>query len=216
MQKPDHTPFPPPPYEKPIMIRRLWSRGSAVILALLFTFIAPADATAQEAPGPTDVGIAVHGAWTVTVVREGDVVERREFRNALTNSGEIHLAQLLSGDRFGGPWIIVVEADGAGTLCADNEYVAGEDTDCAISESGGEATASAVDPVTSLTLEGSETVVRDASITAVGTHQWVCGAGPCQATGGEIVQSFTSRVLDTPIAVLAGDRIEVTVEISFN
>jgi hypothetical protein len=187
-------------------------------LALLAAVFTAADANAQDLPGPADDGIEVHGHWTVTVVRDGQVVERREFHNDLQIGGRTHLAQVLTRETSPGPWIILVEADGTGTLCADNEFAIGEDTDCTISESSDEVTASPTPDFTVL-IEGTETVVRDANITDVHTFQRSCtpttAPADCQTAQANRWQ-FTRRSLDTPIAVLSGDRIEVTVEISFS
>lgn len=225
MRKPDPQLISSIHHERRIMIRRPSSLGSLVILAFLSLLSFVASASAQEAPGAADVGVAVHGAWTVTVVRDGRVVERRSFQNDLMPQGRALLSRLLSRRNAAGPWIILVEADGSGTLCADNEFAIGEDTDCAISESTQEASVRITGEgsgTAALVIEGTETVVRDADITLVGTWQWVCdaqsAASACQAStpDSQTLFQFTRKSLDTPITVLAGDRIEVTVEISFN
>jgi hypothetical protein len=189
-------------------------------LTLLFALFSAGGTSAQESTGPADEGIQVHGHWTVTVVRDGQVVESRQFENDLTGAGQGHLSQVLSREYTPGPWVILVEADGTGTLCAENEFVLGPDTDCTISQSADEATATATaPPQNSLLIEGTETVVRDANITIVGTFQWWCIAetatDACVPAAVNRAQ-FTRKSLDTPIAVLSGDRIEVTVEISFS
>lgn len=194
---------------------RACRHGIIPLLALLLT---SGGVAAQEPSAPGDEGIEVHGRWTITVVRDGVVVDRREFENALTVGGQTHLARVLSRRFTPGPWTILVEGDGTGSLCANNEFVNGEDTDCAISEAEGEATVTEA-PSGTVRLEGTETVVRDGNLTLVNTYQWNCLAQTatvdCQPAGANFGQ-FTRKALDTPIPVQNGDRIEVTVEISFS
>lgn len=177
-----------------------------------------------SAQAPSREGIVVHGSWTITVTRDGKVVERREFQNELQEGGKVHISRLLARINSPGPWIILLEAegtpnpDGTGTLCRDNEFILGADTDCAISQSAGEATATETN--NTLVLEGTETVVRAANIEIVNTFQHWCGGGniapaDCQPLGQSPAQ-VTRRTLETLIPVQEGDRIEVKVVISFS
>lgn len=190
------------------------SRLGFLILGL--TLLSAGPGTAQAPAAPSAEGIAVHGHWTVTVTRDGQVVERREFQNVLTAGGQFHLSRALSRERTPGPWIILVEADGTGSLCAGNEFINGADADCAISESAAEATATVTNDT--VVLEGTETVTRAANIEVVSTFQWWCSAetapATCQPSGTP--SQITLKVLDSVIAVQAGDRIEVQVVISFS
>jgi len=192
-------------------------------LAVLLASLAPGTAAAQEPAAPPSAdgmneGVAVHGHWTITVVREGEVVDRWEFENALTFGGRAHLAHLLAGTLSTGPWTVLVQADGAGSLCADNEFILGDDTDCTISEASAElaASASANDTVI---LQGTETVQRDGNLQDVQTFQWWCADSTapngCTPQGQNRAQ-FTQADLDPLIPVQDGDQIEVTVELSFN
>jgi hypothetical protein len=193
------------------------------LLAVLLALSAPAAAAAQEAGPPSpdgmNEGVAVHGHWTITVLREGEVVERREFKNALTNGGQAHLALLLARTRSTGPWTVLVEADGSGSLCADNTFVLGDDTDCTISEASAELTASTTENATVI-LQGSETVQRDGNLQLVNTYQQWCAGDvaptTCSPAGGGNQNQFTRADLEPLIPVQNGDQIEVTVELSFN
>lgn len=193
-------------------------------LAVLLASLAPGAAEAQEPAVPPSAdgmneGVAVHGHWTITVLREGEVVERREFENALTFGGRTHLALLLAGTRSAGPWTVLVEADGSGSLCADNTFILGPDTDCTISEASAELTAAATENDTVI-LEGTETVQRDGNLVNVHTYQQWCpdNVAPttCSPAGGSNQNQFTLANLDPVIPVQNGDQIEVTVELSFN
>jgi ketosteroid isomerase-like protein len=189
--------------------------------AMLALFVA-AGAAAQEgsAPLPADgatEGIAVHGHWTISVVRDGEVVERREFENALVSEGATHLSVLLAGNTTAGNWMILVSAPGTGALCV------GETLDgfCQILEDDAEVTVSTADDGSGglqLVLEGSDTAARDGDITRVATLQATCAsdtaAAACTFEGSR--ENFTATDLDPTIAVQNGDRIDVTVEISFN
>jgi hypothetical protein len=185
-------------------------------LVLGLTLFTAGQGTAQAPPAPSAEGVAVHGRWTVTVTRDGKVVERREFQNALTAGGQFHLSRALSRQRTPGPWIILVEADGTGSLCAGNEFINGTDADCAISESAAEATATVTNDT--VVLEGTETVVRAGNIEVVSTFQWWCGPDTAPATcqGSGTPSQVTLKVLDSVIPVQVGDRIEVQVVISFS
>lgn len=194
-------------------------------LAVLLASLAPGAAEAQEPATPPSAdgmneGVAVHGHWTITVVREGEVVDRWKFENALTNGGKSHLADLLARVRSPGPWTVLVEADGTGSLCADNTFVLGDDTDCTITEAGAELAVSvdASDLANQkVVLQGSDTVQRDGNLTVVSTYQEQCLAGtsPSDCTSVNRTQ-FTRAFVEPVIPVQNGDQIEVTVELSFN
>ena len=148
------------------------------------------------------------------------MVERREFENALTLGGRDWLTTVLLRQRTPGFWVVLVEADGTGTLCADNEYVLGTDSDCTISESTAELTVTqGPNPDYAATLQGSETLIRGGNLETVNTYQFPClpDVAPtnCAATNTSPFQ-FTRTGLNPVIPVLPGDRIDVTVEISFN
>lgn len=192
-------------------------------LALGLTVLTAAAAHAQAPARPGAEGIEVHGSWTITVTRDGHLVERREFQNALMNPGRTHLSRVMARTSTPGRWLILVEADGTGTLCADNEFIVGEDTDCAISEASGEATVavtevSAAEPEMKVVLAGTETIVRDGNISLVNTFQYMCSPtvtpDACEPVGNPA--QMTRKGLDTPIPVQAGDRIEVQVVVSFS
>jgi hypothetical protein len=91
----------------------------AVILGLVFGLICTASAqntekakpgqAASKPSGGQQEGIKVHGQWTI-VVREpdGKEVERREFNNALLDSGKSLLGLLLTRRADAGEWAIQV------------------------------------------------------------------------------------------------------------
>ena len=195
-------------------------------LAVLLASLAPGTAAAQEPAAPPSAdgmneGVAVHGHWTITVVREGEVVDRREFENALTMTGTRLLAELLSRTMTAGPWTVVVEADGSGALCADNEVVLGDDTDCSIAEKTAELSVSVdvSDPSNrKVVLLGSETVQRDGNLEFVNTAQDLCSADvtPNNCLNGVLLLQFTRAGVEPVIPVQDGDQIDVTVELSFN
>lgn len=208
-----------PRQSRTIMLRTI----SSITLAIGFFVASPADAFAQLDRPPADEVLQVHGSWSVSVVRDGRVVYHREFQNALTSDGEQHLVGMLTGVRTAGPWVILAATREAGPLCADNDLIIGEDTDCAISEFEGEATVTFT-PDDTLLLEGSETVVRDGEISTVLTAQWWCAQtvapSDCAPTGsGDSFSQFTLKPFTipgtSPIPVQTGDRLDITVEISF-
>lgn len=193
-------------------------------LAVLLASLAPGTAAAQEPAAPpsadgVDEGVAVHGHWTITVRRDGELVDRWEFENALANGGQRQFSELLTRQVTAGFWIILVQADGSGSLCANNDFVLGDDTDCAISEAAAELTVSATADHTVL-LVGSDTVQRDGNLEGVHTFQHRCleSVAPtdCQTSAPNTQGQITIATLNPVIPVQNGDQIDVTVELSFN
>lgn len=188
--------------------------------ALLALFVATG-ATAQEADAaptadaPTE-GIGVHGHWTISVVRDGEVVDRREFENALVGDGRTHLAEMLAGNSSAGNWLILVIAPGAGGFCVGDTV----DGSCTISEDDAEVAVSTADDGSGafqLVLEGSDTAARDGDISTVSTFQAFCAPDttPDACTFAGVRNQFTATNVAPTIPVQSGDQIDVMVEISF-
>jgi hypothetical protein len=66
-------------------------------ITILFAFTA-VPAAAQEGKGGVQEGIRVHGNWVIEVRHpDGTLVERREFKSALTENGKAKLVRLVRG-----------------------------------------------------------------------------------------------------------------------
>ena len=174
--------------------------GTAQEMAQVEELAAGAPTVAETAPAPDSAdgeGIEVHGHWTIEVRNpDGSLDERHEFENALTPEGNDYLVGLLAGtDTFTGGWAVsACQPSPVGASClgmvALPPYVATGPDGLILRLTGSET------PAFDFTFESVETATGDV---ALGTSL-----------------SFTAKTLDTPIDILAGQEVEITVEISFS
>jgi len=196
-------------------------------------------ATAGEAvPGQAGdqiEGIKVHGHWTIEVRDpDGSLVDRQEFDNALdANTGNLALTNILGRNTTVGHWQVWTRSSTASEVC---EQPAGTPSlQCNIVESG-DPTASGQNsyfetlvmslpagPPYSLNLSGYLTAQRDGSIERVNTVVYHCVSSTSpDACPGSTVPTLegsmwvTETVLPSPVAVLTGQQVLVTVAISFS
>lgn len=158
---------------------------------------APVTAGTAPAPGGNDEGIEVHGHWTIEVRNpDGSLDERYEFENALVDYGKQALGELLDTsfqatlDRWeilaGG---VVFQNPSVGTIDADGDRF-----------------------YETLVVSGSTTFGSDVNIGTVSTSMWLVFS----VDEGPVERPFTERALDASIPVVAGQDVEITVEISFS
>ena len=192
--------------------------GFFTVLLALFAAegaVAQDPAAAPPADGMNE-GVSVHGHWTISIVRDGEVVERREFENALLNGGATQISMTLAGERTPGLWGIAIYTSTSLTapLC-DTPYSL--ESVCRLREPD-DVTVSTPDPNITLLLEGSAGAQADAELTRVTTAQTFCGPdiAPADCTTTENSDVITGTTLSSPISVQNGDVIQVTVELSFN
>lgn len=198
-----------------------------IATAMLVT-LAPAGPFTRTAAGGQGEGIKVHGDWTI-VIREPDgrVVSRRDFRNALDSGtpkgGALMLVKLLNGAVTLLEWAVVLQnlSDfGQQSPCTTSQ---GGPSSCAVVTTGfpgsGLVDSSAITrsllkseqgSPTGFVLTGTATAMRNGSIATVATRAHQTSAG----ISGFF--SFTSATLQQPIAVAAGQIIQVKVVISFS
>jgi hypothetical protein len=199
--------------------------GLRVALALaLVTSIAPtASAQTMQRQDVPQVGITVHGRWTI-VVRDpdGTEVSRREFENALVPmSGPRLLAQLLGGFATAGSWSIQFNAAGAAQQCYANN------AGCSINEAalaflGGTSNDLTVSVPTSgpnanrLVLRGSARAPRDTAVALVNSVLYTCAsstaADACPGNSGEW---FSQKGVSPAIPLVEGQTVDITVVFSF-
>jgi hypothetical protein len=215
------------------MTRRLTAACAALTLAAV-------PLVAQERGNANATGIKVHGHWTIDVRKaDGTLVSHHEFENALTSTGGLGLAQLLARAYTAGGWGILLDGGVCqgqliGGVCIIQEPSApaggGQDSsDLSVSvPAAGQANAGL------LVLKGSVTAQLAGQITTVRTRQSSCLPNASQTLGELTVSQCAAiaymgiiqgnphifdvtahTITPSPIAVDAGQFIQVTVVISF-
>lgn len=193
-------------------------------------------ATAQNSSAKEDSqyggqheGITVHGHWSIEVRNaDGTLATHREFENSLAGGGSYVLSTLLSRTNSVGLWEINLQGPANGGPCPGSA----NNSDCVIQESlspySGAGVSNGLTVMTTtgagglnvLQLSGTA-VAGTGQITAVQTVLNACptGSTTCapQTLAGNIAQGylFTQAVI-TPVNVLAGQTVAVTVVISFS
>lgn len=184
------------------------------------------DNAADAAGDPSGVGegIEVHGDWVIEVRNEdGSLAERREFENALNATGSHYLTRLLDRSASMGAWAIGVYGNPGPCGAANpSDY-------CVIRETAGGAltgipgthftplSISHVQNPNEFVLQGNFDAPDDGQIQYVQTFGCISlppnlDPGQCNNVAG----AFTSTLLGTPVNVIAGQQVLVTVRISFS
>jgi hypothetical protein len=190
--------------------------------------IAPAVQEPTSAPGAPQEGINVHGHWTIVVTNpDGSLAERREFDNALIATGARALAMVLGRLNSVGGW-------GIHLLSNAGEEVFLDASSIPISygflyESSNTLTFPYVfktltvsvpttgENMNKLVLSGTATAQRDGKIKAVYTRQTLLNSSlpPASSYSGWDIM-VTETTLASPVNLLAGQQVSVTVVISFS
>lgn len=182
--------------------------------------------------GGADEGIVVHGHWTIEVRdSDGSVAERYEFENALTSQGSEMFTKLLGRVETPGDWEIRSASVASQEVC---EHPAGTPTTiCTIAEPTNPSTFNSyfknltvtVAPSApfKLTLSGNIIAQRTGELSTVGVQLNACSSATApDACPGTIQASLvdsqfvTSTTLGTPVPVVIGQQVLVSVEISFS
>lgn len=188
-------------------------------------------AAAVEPVGEESQGITVHGDWTITVSdSDGREVSTRSFRNALLPSGEALLVLLLSLDsqidRSLSNWHILVLP--AGTV--DNEECnALTGVPIPVGTLFGAATLASLslnDERTTFTLERDLKLPATCIAGAGYSISEVWSAAQYRVISGSFIPDaseltprrspFTKKVLDSPVDVLPGQVVSLSVTFSFS
>ena len=178
-----------------------------------------AQASAPASKGGPQETIKVHGHWLIEVRnRDGNLVTRREFDNALTPNGASTLTVLLARAYYVGTWSI-----GVGGLCIQEQ---GNDFPNCVPHKTLVVTTAA--GPSRLILKGNFTADKDSVISNVSTLTRLCPWSftpeQCAAMPAsdaiKLTGDFTSHDLisgsDTPpVNVLNEQIVQVTVTISF-
>ena len=207
---------------------RTTQRMAGDVCALAFALLAAAGLAAQtphETNAPQE-GIKVRGQWIIDVRNpDGTLVKRHEFENALVSNGNTSLSNYLGRAMTPGRWSILV-FDG---LCAQDS---GASTVCILTEPGSTYGGSPYNEpnlspnlvltqsAAGLTLRGSFTAVTSGSARSVATGMGTCpqAIAPQNCTAFDPGESgaFSSRTLPSPIAVQAGQIVQIAVTFSFH
>ncbi|WP_286979290.1 hypothetical protein [Haliea sp.] len=183
----------------------------------------PSLAAAKEPADAADKGIVVHGDWTITVSdSDGREVSTSRFRNALLSSGEFLLVRLLSQsfqvDSSNSNWHILASPTGT----VDNEECNAQlGVPFAENPTFGPATlASGNETSNTFTLERDLKLPTTCIIGTGYRILEVWSAAQIAIDRGSLLigvgYPFTKKVLDTPIDVLPGQVVSLSVTFSFS
>ncbi|MGV6852737.1 MAG: hypothetical protein ACWA5R_11260 [bacterium] len=183
-----------------------------------------------------DEGIKVHGHWTFNIYNADGSFDRKvEFENALNPIvGPVPLLLMLSRNASMLDWVVTASGPSGSDPCADAN---GNSIFCVIYETGASTVG---DPYrfanmsvsldnnnnptnnpTKLILKGSMTTasgITNPQITSVATSIEYCvpaTTSTCSVTN-KVLSQFTVKNLATPVALTAGQVVQITVEISFS
>ena len=186
-----------------------------LILMCVFTLLA---ATIVQAENE---GIKVHGHWQFDIYNKDGSFDRKvEFENSLNSFGKGLLASLLSGINTAGYWRVSLEGNNdfclSSILCNTVEASSPADEVPGITFKN----LSFTNTNDTIILEGSIVTASDNQINGVSTSMYLCreidNPRTCTISNSQL-SSFTSKDLSaSPVAVQAGQTVNVTVTISFS
>lgn len=179
-------------------VRTLITTVAAITLA---TVAAPRAAAAQDRGAAPGQSIQVRGHWVIEVYDGEELVERREFDNALAPGGAEVLAGILSvQDTVTAPGVVIY--DSALQVLEDITTVSGDTVDLSTPVSGADAGKIIVSGAYVLETAHAVGAVAYEVFTFEGT--------------GWLHEPVTLKEFDTPIDVAGGQTVNVTVTISFS
>lgn len=199
--------------------------AAAAAAAAAFALATHGTQSAAKAPGSTADGIKVEGHWKITVKNpDGRVVLVRRFHNDPTQANQA-IATILARAYTPGLWFVQLSSTTNDFACLSS----GTPTSCTLtdpSDTGAFAsststfktlTASATGFQSTIVLSGSMTAQRDGDVDQVSTNLPVCSRtiAPSTSCGISSFWPFTSRLLGTPINLVTGQQLLVTVTLSF-
>lgn len=183
----------------------------------------------EDHPDRTDEGIKVHGHWTIDVEEAGGrLISHNEFENALVSVGADLLSQILGHQKGVGAWQVQINGPINTGIC-DN--LSGQHRSCSIIEQTAPSSypniipGLTVDAPTTgtnsgkLVLAGTVTAANAGSVTSVYTALDSCDPTSTPAdfmTCATGFAAFTHKTLSSPVTVLQGQTVNITVVISFS
>jgi hypothetical protein len=190
--------------------------AAALVLApLCREALAQAPASATQASGRLSDGIEVHGHWKIDVRNaDGTLVSHTEFHNELLPSGGNVLVNVLAGTEIPAGWLISLSGTPGGAIAFGAASVS------PVADGAATAlrlTAELRNDGFTLPLGGSVPPLQ--AIGSVATVLRSCSDATVSPTACRLSSpnqnTFSSRTLNSPIPVAAGQIIQVTVDISF-
>jgi hypothetical protein len=181
--------------------------------------------SASKAPGSTADGIKVEGHWKITVKNpDGRVVLVRRFHNDPTQANQA-IATILARAYTPGYWFVQLSSTANNPACLN----AGIASTCTLSDPNDNGsfsglsstfktlTTSATGFQSTIVLGGSMTAQRNGVVDEVSTNLAVCNRtiAPSVSCGLSAFWPFSSRVLGSPINLVTGQQLLVTVTLSF-
>jgi len=178
-----------------------------------------------EVGAQADEGIKVHGHWKIEILDpDGTLVSATEFENALVDPpARSFLASVLTTTSTLGSYLVYLE-NGPGVGPCDDSL--GDAITCRIAEEGSlwgnppHSSNLQISATSTVVLAGSVTADNSEPVSVVGTIYKLCSPSyspnACKGEGGASSGDFTRMTLPSPIAVDAGQIIQVTVTISFS
>jgi hypothetical protein len=181
-----------------------------------------ARAAAQQEPGSTGESIEVHGHWVIEIRNpDGSVVSRTEFENALTNQGADALARIVAGRWAVGQWRVKLEDAAVGSgPCNGTCFIAESVEPDVWCNTGCFKNLSVLAVNGEVVFSGYATALDDGTVEQVGTVAAFCEMdqtqGSCLQEITDLEAYLTATTLPSPIAVISGQSIVVTVTFSFS
>jgi hypothetical protein len=195
-----------------------------VSLLLSMTTLMGCGTSASRTTSSPAEGIEVHGHWTIEVRNpDGTLAERREFDNWLHSAGGQALAAILGRQASVGGWAIQLIGSAftsrtpygdVGVMIVESTYPAtGSNIFRTLT-----LTAPAIGEAASqpLRLSGTATAERDGAITQVETVMSRLAATEAPSNRYGSSAPFTSKTLDSPVSLTAGQSVTATVVITFS
>jgi hypothetical protein len=197
-------------------------------LCLAAALLAAGATPAAEVPEGISDGVKVHGHWKIEVFEpDGTRVSSYEFDNALDPFAKGTLRYLLDSQMSHGGWAVALAGPNYDGPCDQS----GSQGACVLQEAGvvylnnphsTNLVVSALPSSYDFQIMGSVVADYASSVAFVQTRTKVCSGGNTAPTACRTLATgfgenpFTATNLATPVPVLAGQIIQVTVTISFS
>lgn len=199
--------------------------AAAAAAAAAFALATHGTQTAAKAAGSTADGIKVEGHWKITVKNpDGRVVLVRRFHNDPTQANQA-IATFLARAYTPGYWFVQLNSTASNGACVSSGTPVGctlldPNDNGAFSSSSSSfktLTTSASGVQSTIGLNGSMTAQRDGVVDEVSTNLAVCNRtiAPSTACNLSAFWPFTDRTLGSPINLVTGQQLLVTVTLSF-
>lgn len=199
------------------------------ILAVVGVLLASCGGSTSGSAGPSE-GIEVHGDWTIDIYNEDGTLDRHvEFSNDLGPESGLLIGSILTQAETPGLWSIVLRTEPGSEICQSAPQGQLTPAPCVVLEpedllQPGPSRFFTLDvglaKSGSIALAGNVEASLDGAISSVETNLGYCSrsvvAAECQVStkGGLTASTMTATSIE-PVPVLAGQVVQVQVDISF-